>query len=85
MAKRVKLRRLMRRPLMRRLRRATRAQREALAMGLEGHKRDVIDKMKSRGYQLEAIVSENVGVFTRGRAIGSVELVDSDKSSQKAS
>ena len=81
MTKRVKFRRLIPGPLARRYRRAKPKQRDALETVITREKEARCNKMEARGYKLEAIVSKFYGVFTRGSAVGSIELVDRDRKS----
>ncbi|MCB9851436.1 MAG: hypothetical protein H6817_12110 [Phycisphaerales bacterium] len=62
-------------PLQRRYLLATESERQSLLPIIERESRWMLDKMAGKGYQLEAKVAGVYGLFTRGIARGTVQLV----------
>jgi hypothetical protein len=54
---------------------ATPGEREQLRPILEAERETVLRRMNARGYRLEAVVADVVGVFTRGAGSGAIRLV----------
>ena len=75
MQKTAKMKWLIRKPVRLRYFAATPEQREALQPVIEAERAWRIGKMAKKGFQLEATVADVFGVFTRGSAQGTVQLV----------
>ena len=75
MKKVVKVRGIVSRPLKARYLYANEAERAALKPVVDEESRSIIDRMAARGFQLEATVADVLGIFTRGPAVGALEVL----------
>ena len=76
MKKVAKIKGICSRPLQQRYLAAGPEERAALRELVEKESGWMIDKMARKGYRLEATVAGVYGIFTRGPASGTIELVD---------
>ena len=63
------------RPLQQRYLAATPSERESLRQVVEQESVWIMGKMQNKGYRLEARVAGVLGIFTRGPASGTIELL----------
>jgi hypothetical protein len=85
MKKVAKIKGIVSRPLQIRYLEASEAERASLRRAIEEESHWMIDKMRRKGYRLEATVADVFGVFTRGAAAGTVRVCSAELEEAKAS